>query len=190
MSARGAMLAAMAAILTVAPAMARAETTAERSAALTDTELERVRGGYLSANGITFGFGASVSTYVDGSLALQTRLTATDDGLLQSQVAGAAPGAIPFDAAAAQAAGLAGLIGQGVVLGGQGGATTIVHNLTGDQILNVVVNGASNRTITQNTAVTLTLPAFNQLQQSAAAQQLNASLLSAVGVGAVGAIRH
>ena len=152
---------------------------------MTDRELAEVRGGYLTSNGITFGFGATVSTFVDGTLALQSRLTVTDTGVLQGQTAGASTVTAPSDAAA-----LAGLVGQGVVIPGNGGSSTIIHNLTGNQILGLVINSANNRMITQDTAVTLTLPQFNQLQQGSAAQQLSASLLGAVGVGAVGALRH
>lgn len=177
-------------MLTGAPTSVAHAAESVRPAAMTDLELARVRGGYFSANGITFGFGATVSTYVDGSFALESRLTVTDAGVLQSQTAGTGANLMAFDPATAQAAGLAGLVGQGVVVGGDGGVSTVVQNLTGNQILNVVLNGANNRTITQNTAVTLTLPQFNQLQQATAAQQLSASLLSAVGVGAVGALRH
>ncbi len=178
---------ALAAVATAGAVDARA-VDEHATVVMTDRELGSVRGGYLSANGLNFGFGASVSTYVDGALALQSRLTVTDAGVLQSQTAGGAPNTTAFDPTLSNA--LGGLTGQGVTVAGGGGASTIVHSLTGDQILNVVLNSANNRTITQNTAVTLTLPAFNQLQQTTAAQQLNASLLNAVGVGAVGAIRH
>lgn len=158
--------------------------------AMSDAELDEVRGGYFTAAGITFGFGATVTTLVDGEMALQSSLTLTDGGAVLSERAGQATTVQPLTPAVAQATGLGGLPGQGLVAMDPSGVSAIVHSLTGDQILNLVVNTASGRTITQQTAVTLTLPNFPSLQHGLSTQLTSANLLSAMSVGAIAAVRH
>ena len=155
-----------------------------------DRELDLVRGGYLTAAGITFGFGASVTTLVDGALALQSTLTVTDGGAILSQRVGQETVIAPLTPATAAAAGFAGLQGAGVIAKGSSGASAIVQSLNGSQVLNLLLNTANGRTIAQNTAVTLTLPNFPELQRNVAAQQISTNLLSAVSVSAIGAVHH
>ncbi len=130
------------------------------SQTLDDAQLAGERAGYITAAGLTFDFGAQVRTYVDGDLALDSRLTLSDE-----------------------AAGNAGVRRSGVVIPGLGGQTELIHDFTDGQIRNIIANTASGRTIVQNTDVTITLPGFDQMQQNLQQQRLISGLQSAVGLG-------
>ena len=68
-----------------------------------------------------------------------------------------------------------------------GGATQVFANVTAGQIQNIILNSASNQTITQNTSVTLTIYNFaawqQQLAQHALSAQLANEILGASGLG-------
>ena len=53
-----------------------------------DTELAAARGGFLTADGVTFDLGAIITTYQDGQLALQTQLTWTPTGAVATHLVG------------------------------------------------------------------------------------------------------
>src|SRR5690349_16062834 len=57
-------------------------------AALSDDELADMRGGFLTAGGAQFDFGASIKTMVNGQVALQTSLQWTNAGAITQQLAG------------------------------------------------------------------------------------------------------
>ena len=136
---------------------------ASRAAApLTPAELERERGGYLSVGGLSFDFGATVSTYVDGKLALQTGLTLSDATTLARQTGmGQIGGTMTAN------------------LPGDSGSTQLLQLASPSQLSNVVLNTASNRIISQNTSVTLTIPGLSALQGQYALQRLGAQLSQA-----------
>jgi hypothetical protein len=67
------------------------------------------------------------------------------------------------------------------VPGQTGGATRVLQNLSAGQITNVILNTASNRTIRQDTDITLVVPMLALLQQQVAADRVAASLQSALG---------
>jgi len=142
---------------------------------LSDQELAQQRGGIMTPLGLDIGFGATVRTYVDGQLALETRLTWTADGPVTQTTAGAASA----DAAGAWTATLPGI----------GGDTRILHDLADGHVANVVVNTASNRDIRQDTSVTLTLPQLPQLQRQFGAERIASSLQNALGLALQGASR-
>jgi hypothetical protein len=150
---------------------------------LSDAEQGAVRGGLQTPNGLEIGFGAVVRTYVDGSLALQTRLTWTEMGPVETLEVGM----LTPDLASAAARG--GLVFQGVgaeqlrglLVPGDGGATAIAHSLTNEHIAHLVVNNANNREILQSTEVTLSIPELAQLQQDIAFQTFAMNLQAAVG---------
>lgn len=142
---------------------------------LTDAELDGQRGGLQTPLGFDVGFGASVKTYVDGTLALESRISWTDAGLQTEQVVNALssiPGA-PVRVASLSNGALGSL---------PSGATTIVHDLTMDRIASLVVNTADNRTIRQETAITLVLPQLADIQQRIAADRLSSMLSSSLGL--------
>jgi hypothetical protein len=145
-------------------------------------QLDEVRAGLQLPGGAEFGFGAVMSTFVDGSLALQTRLTWTEMGpvetvdfgmLTPDLMAAAAAGGIRLDGGPAV---------QGLVVGGDGGITAVVHSVSGEHLSHLVLNNANNRDIRQSTDITLDIPGFAQMQQEIAAQNVDLRLQSALGL--------
>ena len=67
---------------------AERNTALNGKAALSDGELADMRGGFLTAGGAQFDFGASIKTMVNGQLALQTNLQWTDAGAVTRQLTG------------------------------------------------------------------------------------------------------
>lgn len=153
-------------------------------------QLDEVRGGLQIPGGMEIGFGAVMSTFVDGSLALRTRLTWTDAGPVEVVEAGQLT---PNLAAAAAAGGITlagGPTVEGVVVAGDGGITAVVHSITGVHIADMVFNTASNREIRQSTAITFNIPAFAQMQQDVAFQAMSLRLQDAVSAGLRNALVH
>jgi hypothetical protein len=156
---RSALVAAFAA-LWLSPA-ALAEPTA-----LSDEEMSDVRGGIMTPLGLEVGFGADVRTYVDGELALETRLVWTDGGVVTER-----SGPLSSSALDATTGGWS-----AVVPGAGGGQTQILQDLSNGRVLAVVANTASDRTIRQEADITLVLPQLPQLQQQIAAGRLSSAL--------------
>lgn len=147
-----------------------ASTAAAESVALSDTELDGIRGGIRTPLGLDIGFGANMRTYVDGQLVLETQLTWTDQGPLTQNVSGGGvPGPQPGSFSL-------------TLPGATGGATQIQHDLSDRLIASVILNTASGRTIRQDTNVTLVLPQLADLQRQMATQRTVALLQGAVGL--------
>jgi hypothetical protein len=149
-------LVAAAALLANAPA--RAEPAAQP---LPDGELAGIRAGILTPLGLEIGFAATVRTYVDDQLALETRLSWTEQGVLTSveTAGGGGPAALPD------------LTG-----------TEIRHMVDADRIVSVVLNTASDRNIRQATDVVLSVPQLGELQAQVAAGRLLSGLETALGL--------
>lgn len=205
-------------------------------------ELADMRGGFFTAAGAQFDFGASIRTMVNGQLALQTNLQWTQAGVMtqqlaglgssiQSQVAGDlakagiavpdglsqnnesaapvtqtaasnaptgttnAPTAIAANTVRSSApsgsntssAGASSAVPTTIsantkaltgveIPGANGGSTQVYANLNAGQIQNVILNSASDQTITQNTNITLTIYNFEAWQQQLAQHSLSAQL--------------
>lgn len=148
--------------------------------ALTTAELSAQTGGLRTPFGVDIGFGAVVKTYVDGNLALETQLTWTKQGAVQTTVSG-----MPDSDLAQQAAGggihLDGAAATGLFLPGDNGGTAVLHNLDNGNVASFVFNTADNRNIRQDTAITLAIPGLDQLQKDFAGQQTAARLSDSVG---------
>ena len=125
---------------------------------LPDAELERIRGGYVTAGGLTLDFGAVTRTLVDGRLALETAVTWTPEGVRVTRLDGGAAGA-----AATTPDLRPGSLGEAAFVTADG-RSAVIQRVTADGLANVVLNTASGRTIRQDTQVTLTLPAFQATQ--------------------------
>jgi SPOR domain len=212
-------------------------------------ELSDMRGGFFTAAGAHFDFGASVQTMVNGQLALQTNVQWTPAGAvtqqlsglgasIQAQVASNLANAGVGTAAANTAANAASNAASNAVSnvanagpnvaapatsnvtapapasttvtsitpptgtqpipvtvgglsgiqipGATGGSTQVFANVGAGQIQNIILNSASNQTITQNTNVMLTIynfPAWQQqLVQNAVSSQLAHDILAASGL--------
>lgn len=133
-------------------------------------ELDAVRGGFVTPSGLVFEFGAVVRTSVDGRLALESTVSLSDTGK-----------------AAVTTASLGELTGGRLVIPGVNGETTLVHDVTGQALRNVVLNTADNRHISQETTVTLVLPNFDTIQRSIAVEsmalRLADDMAAAAGLG-------
>lgn len=147
-------------------------------AALSDRELAAERGGLRLPTGMEVGFGASVRTFVDGALVLETKLVWTDLGATQTQSAPPLAsqgqgGQVTLSEGAAQL--------PGVALAGDGGSTVVLHELSAARISNIVVNTANNRDIRQEVQIDLAIPELTQFQQAAVQERANMRMMEAVG---------
>jgi hypothetical protein len=157
---------------------------------LSDSELDDVRGGYLSVGGFTFDFGVAVQIMVDGSLALESKLSLGSNGAVSSMRVGDLPDATPFTIAGASGADGPQLSGKGLALSGNGGLTTLIQELSQTSIRNLVINTAQNRTITQHTDITILMPGLPQLQQNMSLQLVGSGLDQALNAGLLGSLSH
>ena len=162
---------------------------------LSDDELSGLRGGFITTNGFTFGFGVVIRSYVDNRLALQTRMTWTPTGPVTEQIRGDVPGVTDLASALTSLLnsgidlrGLAGTTG-GVALVDGNGATALIHNVTSGQLQNLIVNNANNRNLRQDMELNLYLPDLAAMQSATSTQQraaqmtydLNTSLVGSLG---------
>jgi hypothetical protein len=140
---------------------------------LTIDELREQVGGLRTPTGIEFGLGAIITTYVDGQQALQSHLTWTDQGVVETtdggSLAGAAGAGIHVDGSV-----------PGLYLPGQNGGTVVLHDLGDGRIGSVVLNTADNRDIRQETVINLDIPQLQQLQQDYAGQKFQMNLQDSV----------
>lgn len=153
------------ALLCATPAHADADAWADVEV-MSETEMSQLRGGINIAPGIDVGFGAIVTTMVNGAPALQTTLTWSNTGAMVSETVGVAGQALstltPEQRAALGVDGLAGA--GGVVIEDAQGVTALVHNVTEGALQNIILNNASGRDVSQHVDVTLTLPGFELIQ--------------------------
>ena len=157
-------------------------------APMSDGELSASRGGFLMADGIEFDFAANVQTLVNGQLALQTTVQYAPSGAAVQQTLGLGANVTPISPsqlAALFGAGI-GNAASGVQISEPTGSIEVGANVSGNQVQNLVVNSASNQSISQNTAVALTIYNFPTWQQQLAvhaiANQLaNEALISRIG---------
>jgi len=156
---------------------------------VSDHELGEMRGGF-TVDGITFGFGAEVRTYVDGKLALQTKLTWTDKGAVTRTTRGDLGTRLRPDRPTG-GLNLQGLKGaKGVLISDPSGATAIAHRTTADGIDNLVINSASNRDIRQEVQLNLAIPELAKMQADFGRAQASARLDQGMTAGALNALRR
>jgi hypothetical protein len=147
---------------------------------LSDAELDSVRGGFVTTGGFTFAFGAVVSTYVNGSLALQSTLNLNSQGSEVTNSYGSAAGVQPLSSAPVAGVNVAGLPGAGVVIQGSGGETVVIQDVSPSQLVNLVINTANNQVIRQDTAITLTLGNLQAIEAAAAQAQVTSQIQNAL----------
>jgi hypothetical protein len=137
---------------------------------LDEAALAGERGGIKTDMGLEIGFGATVSTFIDGKLALQSKLTWTPTGPATEQSAG---GPLPQGVTVAP--------WTGSPLTVSDGATVIMHALSGSTLGSIVANAADNRNIRQTTDITLALPQLPKLQQQMAQARTASQLQTSLG---------
>ena len=148
-----------------APAYASADDRGDDIAVMDDAEMDNLRGGFR-IGGIEIGFGAVVTSTLNGVPVMTTQLTVTDAGSIVEQTmntAGQTLGSLTTEQLAAL--GLAAFAGmEGVVIDAEGGFTAFVHNMTDGTVQNILVNTANGQDIEQDVDITLTLPGFEAIQ--------------------------
>lgn len=162
---------------------------------LSDEELSGLRGGFITTNGFTFGFGVVIRSYINNTLALKTQLTWTPKGAVTEQVRGDVPGATDLASAMTSLLnkgidlrGISGASG-GIALVDGNGATAVIHNVTTGQLQNLIINNANNRDLRQDMELNLYLPDLAAMQSASSAQQramqmtydLNTALVGSLG---------
>ena len=152
-------------------------------AALSEDELGAQRGGFMTPLGVEVGFGAIIRTTIDGALALETKMTWTENGAETSQSFGA-----PMSASTAASISATGGINlgpasgwSGIVSPGDGGATAVMHDLSDHAISSLIVNTANNRVIKQDTEINLQIPDFAAFQAETLSDQLRLRLNDSMG---------
>ncbi len=165
---------AVASLSTALRAMAQ-ETDPFDMEPLADEALGNLRGGFLTAGGYTFDFGAIVRTTVDGRPALEQRLTWTPDGATIENVS-----AMPVSQ-------LPGIGGIGLNLSDATGTTLVGHRLVDGQIQGFIINSGSNRDIGQDIQINLTLPGFDLVQKDMLAGRLGMRIDLDISAGLVAA---
>jgi hypothetical protein len=142
-----------------------------------DGDLGGMRAGFFSAAGAQFDFGASVSTLINGELALQSTLNWTPTGLAVQQMTGStAVASMAPDPLGQQAT---------TVSAGQ---TQVFSNLVNGNLQNFVINAADGQNIAQNTNIQLTI--YNmadwqrQLAENSVAARLATDTMTAAGLAA------
>lgn len=149
---------------------------------VSDEELDGMRGGFLVADGVVFDFGATIRTYEDGVLSLQTQVTWALDGIHIEQMLGA--GVAPVTSADLNA-----LAGLGEVFRTAGGAT-VLHDVNQGQLLSVLLNTTSDHSFRQDTALTLVLPGFDATQASMVRQLTGVHISDDMATASIGALGH
>lgn len=142
-----------------------------------DEEMRDLRGGF-AVDGMEIGFGALVTSYVNGAPVLSTQLTWTDVGaVVQETLSGAGQSLRDLTPEGRDALGVGDLgDASGVVLNDQAGVTGLIHNITDGALQNIIINSANDRDLRQEIDVTLTLPGFDAIQNALALERFGIHL--------------
>lgn len=147
---------------------------------ITDGELGAMRGGFRIA-GLDISIGANMRTLVDGQVALESLITLSGTGPAVHSVTsrtaasgrpgltviagnGSGPTLLDVTPATARLPGLEG--SQGVVLNDARGFTAALQLIRNDQIVSILLNQATGRTIRHEVSVDVTVRNFRQFQQA------------------------
>jgi hypothetical protein len=163
---------------------------------VSDHQLAHSRGGFMVA-GVNVNFGAVVKTVVNGSVVLETQLTATNDGVVAVQSGPATTSTTPIPGSpqlnvqvlgGAKVGGATPVPGQnaadvfsaGVIITGPGGTSEAVSSFEPSSIINAVSSNASNQAITQQVVINVTLSEFSALQSQIQFSQLGTNITNGV----------
>lgn len=179
------LFAAAASAALCAPAYANDAGWDEGIEVMADGEMDDLRGGF-EINGIEIGFGAVVTTIMNGQPILTTQLTITDAGaIVDRTMADVGRNISDMTEDERTALGIDGLDdAEGVVIEDESGITALVHNVTEGALQNIIINTATGRDITQDIDVTLTLPNFEFMQGELELERFGMRLLDDMqGIG-------
>jgi hypothetical protein len=142
---------------------------AEARSPMSDAAMAASRAGLRTPLGYDVGLGAVVRTYVNGQLALESRLTWGEQGVVREFTFGQPT---PDTQAAAARLGLD-LDGDwiGLILENPDGVTAVLNSFTADRIGNLLINTASDQDIRLETEVILDIPELERFQQQFQTEQ-------------------
>jgi hypothetical protein len=160
---------------------------------LTPADLDELRGGFMTPLGFEVGFGAVVTSTIDGALALKSEFNWTDAGVNKTVTGPSGPTTDALDLSAAAAGGInltgAGNNLTGIVIPGDpakgGGATAIVQGFDLSGLSTAILNTASGRQVQTDTQLNIDLPAtqLDNMAAQKAAASLSSSLAQALAFG-------
>jgi hypothetical protein len=165
------------------------EAILDDAAIVSDAELADQRGGFTLA-GMEIRLGAEMRTYLNGDLALMTVVNWGPDGVTSSQTASAALSAARLDALQAGLAGSGSFalkMGDTPVYLANNGQTALLQRAD-SAIQNVLINTASNISVTQQTEATLDLSGYQGFQTDILSSRLSDALGSSIGAATAGAL--
>lgn len=177
-----------AALFAACAAPARADDWGDGVELIDEAEMNDLRGGF-QINGVEIGFGAVITSYMNGAPVLTTQLTWTDAGAIVEQtMADVGQRLEDLSPEQREALGVDGLQGaSGIVINDESGMTALVHNIAEGALQNIIINSATGRDLKQDIDVTLTLPGFDAIQDSLVLERFGMRLaddLQSVAIGA------
>jgi hypothetical protein len=180
-------------VLFAAPAAALAAPAEPFATAtvLDDQALAEQRGGF-TWDGLQISLGATMRTYLNGELALQSTLSWTPEGASRSETVYGAltpAGADQLVAGMLTSGRISMNVGAAQVYLANDGQTALVQRTDGG-IQNILVNTANNVDIRQQVDATLDLSGYAGFAQRNLGEQVAGSIGAAVGGAAIGAVTH
>lgn len=156
-----------------------------------DEELAEQRGGF-TLNGLDIRLGAEIRTFLDGELVLRTTVNWGEIGSSHTELLSGA--LTPADADQLQAGilsagGITMRVGDNTVYLANEGQTALLHRTDGG-LQNVLINTASNVTLTQEVDATLDIGGYDEFSATLSAQRLTDSIGASIADATLTALNN